>query len=494
MPGISRLIEYPDPIDPASRCGAVLDRFLDHAQWDLLAVVEAGRPKGVIARGAVSARDAERTAAEIMVGALTVSPDMAIDEACALLLAHADPAAGLVVVQDARYLGVVSARALLREKCDARPAAEDNRRFIELVSRELRSPMNGVLAVAEILQRQPLSVDSQSFVRTIIESCHGMVTALDDALELSCADAGDLAFDPQPARLRDVMDEVQSRWDARAAQDGVTLAVAYDGEPELMAEIDAGRLEQVFDGLIGAALTLSRQGAIEASLQARRMGNELRLTGRVRDTAGGLSAAGFGQTSAGRGGGLADTPNGLGLALCGRIVERLGGEIHTEANVGAGATIVFDFPAAEAIAAADSADGSGGVKRAAHVLVVDDNATNRMVAEALCEMFDCTSECVEDGVEALEAARTGRFDLILMDIRMPRMDGVEATRAIRALPGAAGTVPIIALTANADPEDAKSYVASGMHSVVEKPIKPERLLQAINAALPDVGGSRAAAA
>jgi CheY-like chemotaxis protein len=128
------------------------------------------------------------------------------------------------------------------------------------------------------------------------------------------------------------------------------------------------------------------------------------------------------------------------------------------------------------------------------VLVVDDNATTRMVAEALCEMFDCTSECAEDGVEAVEAARSGRFDLILMDIRMPRMDGVEATRSIRALPGSAGQVPIIALTANADPEDAKSYIEAGMHSVVEKPIKPERLLQAMNAALPEIGGRTAAAA
>jgi CheY-like chemotaxis protein len=125
--------------------------------------------------------------------------------------------------------------------------------------------------------------------------------------------------------------------------------------------------------------------------------------------------------------------------------------------------------------------------------VVDDNATNRMVAEALCEMFDCTSECVEDGVEAVEAARSGRFDLILMDIRMPRMDGVEATRAIRALDGPAGEVPIIALTANADPEDAQGYIACGMHAVVEKPIKPERLLQAMNSALSGAPNRAAAA-
>jgi CheY-like chemotaxis protein len=109
-------------------------------------------------------------------------------------------------------------------------------------------------------------------------------------------------------------------------------------------------------------------------------------------------------------------------------------------------------------------------------------------------MFDCTSECAEDGVEAVEAAKTGRFDLILMDIKMPRMDGVEATRAIRALGGRHAVVPIIALTANADPEDAIGYLASGMSSVVEKPIKPEALLAAMNACLPDVGEGHAVAA
>jgi CheY-like chemotaxis protein len=122
-------------------------------------------------------------------------------------------------------------------------------------------------------------------------------------------------------------------------------------------------------------------------------------------------------------------------------------------------------------------------ERSAHVLVVDDNATNRMVAQALCEMFDCTCESANDGAEAVEAARSGRFDLILMDIKMPVMDGVAATRAIRALGGEAGQVPIIALTANAEPEDAEGYLAAGMNGVVEKPMKPEHLLAALQAAL-----------
>jgi CheY-like chemotaxis protein len=119
------------------------------------------------------------------------------------------------------------------------------------------------------------------------------------------------------------------------------------------------------------------------------------------------------------------------------------------------------------------------------VLVVDDNATNRMVVEALCEMFDCSTESVVDGVEAVEAARAGRFDVILMDIKMPRMDGVTAAREIRKLPAPAGLVPIIALTANADPDEVAEYVAAGMRAVVEKPIKPERLMEALESALAD---------
>src|SRR5581483_2475861 len=128
----------------------------------------------------------------------------------------------------------------------------------------------------------------------------------------------------------------------------------------------------------------------------------------------------------------------------------------------------------------------------AHVLIADDNATNRLVAETLCQMFECTSESVEDGKAALEHAQTGRFDVILMDIKMPVMDGLEATRRIRALPSPAASTPIIALTANADPFDAQSYLAQGLDAVVEKPIKPDLLLAAINQALTQAAERRAA--
>ena len=104
---------------------------------------------------------------------------------------------------------------------------------------------------------------------------------------------------------------------------------------------------------------------------------------------------------------------------------------------------------------------------------------NRMVAEALCEMFDCTSESARDGVEAVEAVKTRAYDLILMDIKMPRMSGVEAALEIRAMPGPVARTPIVALTANTDRADVRSYFEAGMNDVVEKPIKPQRLSEVL---------------
>ena len=353
---------------------------------------------------------------------------------------------------------------------------DERRRFLELIGREIRTPLNGVVAVAELLARQPMSPDAQAYVRTIVDSSQSLLGRLEDAMDLIAGEAGGMELAPQVVQLRALVDEVQAHWQARRNA-GVALLVAYDGEPDLAALTDGRRLKQLFDSLIADALRVTPRGAVEATLKAQPGPDGIRLEGRVRDAGASLSdhelRALFEPDSSRKG-------SGLSLPLCRQIVRALGGSIRAERNVGAGVSIVFSLTAAPAEAGEEVVKLSEGPT--AHVLVVDDNATNRMVAESLCEMFDCTSESAEDGQEALEAAETGRFDLILMDIKMPRMDGVAATRAIRSLPGPAGRVPIIALTANADPDDAAAYIASGMSSVVEKPIKPDKLLQAMNAA------------
>jgi CheY-like chemotaxis protein len=265
--------------------------------------------------------------------------------------------------------------------------------------------------------------------------------------------------------------------------------VSYEGDTELAAVMDGARVAQLFNNLIGNALTFARNGVVEAGLKAIAEGDRIRLEARVRDDGTGIDldrvdaifepfVQGSGQDGA-----------GLGLAICRQIVDRMGGQIWAENNPGRGATFAFDLDVerteVEAAPRANVEHLGGESDRAnmPHILIVDDNATNRVVAQALCEMFGCTSETAEDGVEALEAVQERRFDLILMDIKMPRMDGVQATEAIRALTGPARDIPIVALTANADPDDAKKYLTIGMAAVVEKPIKPERLRMAMNLAL-----------
>jgi CheY-like chemotaxis protein len=361
--------------------------------------------------------------------------------------------------------------------------------LLERIADEIRQQMDGVMALADRMTRHTLSPDTQACVAGVTEAAGAVIELLNRARDLKNADGPGLTLNSEPLRLRDLIDALQDRWQDRAAANGVTLLVAYDGDPEACALVDGPRLIQLFDGLIGEAVASVRRGAVEASLKVYDHGEGLRLEGRVRG----------GERDAGAEGSTLDDiearyglETALGVALGHRVLEAFGGTLRREANTGAGATVAFEFQAALAPDAEQAPPEAADARRTAHVLVVDDNATNRMVAQTLCEMFDCTSESADDGVEAVEAARTGRFDLILMDIKMPRMDGVAATKAIRGLPGRAGRVPIIALTANADPEDAAAYVSAGMNGVVEKPMKPENLLHALQAALAEAVAAEAA--
>ncbi|MCG9915724.1 MAG: response regulator [Phenylobacterium sp.] len=353
--------------------------------------------------------------------------------------------------------------------------------FFEHITEEIRIQIEGMQALNARLGRHHLPPDAAACADGIDEAANAISRLLVLAQDLKQIATGSLSVSPAPYQLRDLMDDVQARWISRVGQGGVTLLVSCVGEPAMAAVVDAHRLHQVFDGFIGLAISGVRRGAVEASLEVTPLADgTLQLVGRVRGageaTEGNLSGsleevtARFGLETA------------MGAALSQRLLETLEGHCRTELNAGGGETAVFTLTAPLA-PAAEMVPGEHAAERVAHVLIVDDNATNRMVAETLCEMFDCTAETAVDGIEAVELARTGRFDLILMDIKMPRMDGVAATRAIRALDGPAGQTPIIALTANADPEDAAGYIAAGMIGVVEKPMKPEHLLRALQQAL-----------
>ena len=501
MTSIAHWADRPQPIESTATLQAARTRFLGDGAPEALAVIDQGQVTGMLAREVVLAADTAAATAQAPVSRLmsqprTLAADTPADTALAALLADGGCGEAVVLIDQGRYAGMITKGSLLKvlqARAERVSEAGIRHEFVEMLGREIRTPMSGILAVADLLQRQPLTADAQAYVRTIVSSTEGLLRLLAEAIDLAMGETGRLEAKPEPTAVRAAMDDIQQAWQSQSSP-GVAVLVSYDGDPDLEVMADGARLRQVFDNLIAAAVKTTRQGAVEASLRAQVTPDGVRLEGRVRDSGPGLApehlALIFEPTALTQEKVRAGW-SGLGPALSRRIIEAMNGVIRADSNVGEGVTVTFELlvPRIERQAGDDLMDGEGVRTRGIHVLVVDDNATNRMVAEGLCEMFDCTSECAEDGAEAVEAARSGRFDLILMDIKMPRMDGMEATRTIRGFPGPAGMVPIIALTANADPEDAKAYVACGMASVVEKPIKPERLLEAMNAALEQVAGT-----
>ncbi len=515
------LIQSIAPITPETLGQDVYDRF--QAEPDTLAIAvvdEEGRPVGLVERNAFfvamaahygRALYALRPISLLMNAApLVAEGDTPVAEFCGDVLADrsSEVMKGFVVVSGGRYAGVGSTLALLQAtsaanrahaeemtrladtlnqaKLEAQSALTAKSQFLAVMSHEIRTPLNGVLAIADILQRRLGDPALKPYVATIQDSGQTLLRLLTDALDFSRADAGQLELAEDSFHLPGLLDDLSALWTARAELKGLSLDFRYDGALDQWALGDAVRIKQVFNNLIGNALKFTRQGGVLVRLAARRSDVHVLIEGEVRDSGVGIPAdrlgaifQPFSQTEAGvREGGA-----GLGLSICRQLVEQMGGAIGVESDSGGTAFRfefpLFDLPAPSQAEIADEPDLSGG-PGGLHVLIADDNATNRLVAETLCGMFGCTSESVEDGEQAVSAAASGRFDLVLMDIKMPNLDGVGATRRIRGLAGAAAEVPILAITANADPWDAANYLAQGMDGVVEKPIKAERLLSAIN--------------
>ena len=502
MNTFASLVDRRAPLPMGSTCAVAVARFQAEPDAVVLAVVEGDHPVGLITRDVVlSQTDEQRPVAEIMDAHPAVADSGMTPVGFRAHLRDTRPDAlnrGFVVVDNGRYIGVGTPALLVSARRDGAGRPQDPAALlIQRMSREILHHLEGVADFTSRLARQNLSPDAQACVRAITETGEDLTALMRRAVDLHEADLGVLTFHPHPCALQPLMDTVDTRWKSRAAASGVTLLTAYDGDPDDAADIDERRLLQVFDALIFRALGETRRGAIEATLKVRPTTDGLILEGRVRDAGGEVTpqrlAHIFEPVAPDD---HADSLSvSLGMALASQITTAAGGVIRAESNPGAGVTIVFEFIARQALTAAAAAgDEAEAPTHAAHILIVDDNATNRMVAEALCEMFDCTSEQATDGVEALEAVQARRFDLILMDIKMPRMDGVAATRAIRALPGLVSRTPIIALTANADPEDVRGYIEAGMNDVVEKPIKAERMLAALQAALDAADADQSAAA
>ena len=368
---------------------------------------------------------------------------------------------------------------------EAQAGSRAKSEFLATISHEIRTPLNGVLGMAQVMERGELSAAQRERLSIVQASALALLGVVNDVLDISKIEAGNMAISPAPFRLDLFAEGVRRLYAVLAQEKGLAFDLTLTDAAPGHRLGDEVRLRQIVSNLISNALKFTEAGEIAVAITA----DDDAVVVQVRDTGPGIAPADQAQvferfvqadgSNTRRAGGT-----GLGLAICRELAVLMGGEISLASTLGEGScfTVRLPMPVTGEVQPAAAPAPAPEPAASGRILVVDDNPTNRLVLQTMLEEGGLASATAHDGVEALSAWEGGDWDAILMDIRMPRMDGLDATRAIRA--GETGRnrprTPIIAVTASVLAHEAEAYRAAGMDDVVAKPVDADTLLDAIS--------------
>ena len=377
----------------------------------------------------------------------------------------------------------------------AKAADKSKSRFIANMSHEIRTPMNGVLGMADLLSRTPLTHEQGEFVETLKESGQNLLNLLNDILDLSKIEAGRVELEDQNFSISELLKSTNTFWGHAAQDKGLAFSILNSVSENDVICGDRNRLRQIINNLLGNAIKFTAEGKIEVrATEEATTENSVKLRFEVHDSGIGISEekretvfSPFTQADSSTTRQYGGT--GLGLTICQDLVGILGGEIGVESSPGNGAIFWFtisakkgdpkkvrsnftnEFPAPTQPATDND--------RTLRLLIAEDNFLNQRIISWMLAPLNCQFDIVSNGLEAVAAINRSTYDLILMDVQMPEMDGVEATKQIRTLAGPDGQIPIIAMTANAMQGDREKFLEAGMTDYVSKPVDQRELLGTI---------------